>query len=53
MTVTSKTQPVLQVSGIRKTYPGETEPLVVLDDVSLTAYPGELVSIIGPSEGQK
>jgi NitT/TauT family transport system ATP-binding protein len=43
------TKPVLEVSGIRKTYPGESEPLVVLDDVSLTAYPGELVSIIGPS----
>ncbi|BCB90046.1 ABC transporter ATP-binding protein [Phytohabitans suffuscus] len=49
MSVNVKTQPVLQVSGIRKTYPGEAEPLVVLDDVSLTAYPGELVSIIGPS----
>jgi NitT/TauT family transport system ATP-binding protein len=49
MTATVQTKPVLEVSGIRKTYPGQSEPLVVLDDVSLTAYPGELVSIIGPS----
>ncbi len=49
MTATVKTQPVLDVFGIRKVYPGETEPLVVLDGVSLTVFPGELVSIIGPS----
>ncbi|KAF5072683.1 ABC transporter ATP-binding protein [Proteiniclasticum sp. QWL-01] len=42
-------QPVLETRGIRKDYGGQ----VLLDDINITVYPGELVSILGMSGSGK
>ena len=39
----------LTLSGIGRTFPSPSGPVVALDDVSLTIAPGELVSLVGPS----
>ncbi len=42
-------EPVLEVEGLRKTY-GET---VAVDDVNLTAHPGEILGLLGPNGAGK
>lgn len=41
--------PVLRLSGVAKSFTSERGPLRVLEDISLSVYPGELVSLVGPS----
>ncbi len=45
-------EPVLELVGVRKSYPGEP-PLEVLHGVDLTVRRGELVAIVGPSGSGK
>ncbi|WP_433460765.1 ABC transporter ATP-binding protein [Micromonospora sp. CA-248212] len=44
------TEPVLQLDGVSRTYPGD---VTALDDVSLTVRAGELLAIVGPSGSGK
>ena len=44
--------PVLQLSSVRKVYPG-TPPVVSVDGVDLTVQSGDLVAIVGPSGSGK
>lgn len=48
----SVTEPLIELSGIGKTYGGEV-PVEVLKNVSLTVYPGEFVAIMGASGSGK
>ncbi|MGC4756235.1 ABC transporter ATP-binding protein [Micromonospora trifolii] len=43
-------EPVLNVEGVRRTYPGG---VTALDDVSLTVRAGEMLAIVGPSGSGK
>ena len=44
--------PVLQLSSVRKVYPG-SPPVVSVDGVDLTILSGELVAVVGPSGSGK
>lgn len=49
-------EPLLDARFINKTFPGpapDQEPIRVLQDVSVTVVPGEMVSIVGPSGSGK
>jgi putative ABC transport system ATP-binding protein len=45
-------EPVLELVGVRKIYPG-LSPVVAMDDVSFTVRRSELVGIVGPSGSGK
>jgi putative ABC transport system ATP-binding protein len=45
-------EPVLELDGVRKTYPG-TPPVDSVAGVSLTVFPGELLAVVGPSGSGK
>jgi lipoprotein-releasing system ATP-binding protein len=45
--------PTLTIENLRKEYPTPTEPLVVLDQVSLQVQGGENLAIVGPSGSGK
>lgn len=45
--------PVLQLTGIRKSYQLGDDVLNVLSDINLTIFAGELVAIVGPSGSGK
>lgn len=40
---------MLEVVGLRKTFKSDKEEILALDDVSLVAEPGEIVTLLGPS----
>ena len=44
--------PVLQLSSVRKVYPG-SPPVVSVDGIDLTVLSGELVAVVGPSGSGK
>jgi putative ABC transport system ATP-binding protein len=46
------TDPVLELAGVRKVYPG-TPPVVSVDGVDLTVRRGEYVAVLGPSGSGK
>jgi putative ABC transport system ATP-binding protein len=45
-------QPVLELSDVRKTYPG-SPPVDSVAGVSLAVFPGELLAVVGPSGSGK
>ncbi|MEU8088081.1 ABC transporter ATP-binding protein [Micromonospora sp. NPDC049101] len=49
-TATAIAEPVLNVEGVSRTYPGG---VTALDDVSLTVRAGEMLAIVGPSGSGK
>jgi putative ABC transport system ATP-binding protein len=46
------TEPVLELDGVTKVYPGET-PVTALDDAGFTIHRGDFVAIVGPSGSGK
>ncbi|GAA1162573.1 ABC-type glutathione transport system ATPase component [Kitasatospora gansuensis] len=51
--MTAEPTPLLQVSGLRKTYPGDRTPVVAVDDLSFALRPGGALGIVGESGSGK
>jgi oligopeptide/dipeptide ABC transporter ATP-binding protein len=45
--------PVLAINGLTTLFPGATEPIVIVDDVSLAVHRGETLAVVGESGSGK
>lgn len=50
---TEKNEPIISLKNIVKAFPVGNDEITVLHDISLDIYPGEFVSIVGPSGNGK
>ncbi len=49
----SATEPLVRIEGLRVEFPGETGPIVGVEDVSFQVMPGETVCVVGESGSGK